>query len=177
MDWLNENVATVGLRGVAGVVGGLLLLAGARLYPLAIMAPGLLAGLALGLVLPPEVDTPIRIVAALVVAVVGALLCRFVERVAVAGFGAVVTAGVGHLGYPLAMGEPSPIWVAPAAALVGLLLFPRAFKLLLIPLTALLGAMSVSVALGVQENLLAVGGLAAAGVVAQLLLRKKKKTA
>lgn len=177
MDWLSDTAEAIplGLRGLSGILGGLLMIAGARLYPLAIMAPGLLLGLGLGLALPETIDPSIRAIAAVAVAGFGALVCRFVERAAVAAFGAVVTGGLVHAAWPLVMGDATPWWGAAAGAVVGLLLFPRAFKALLIPLTALLGAIALGFALGVQDNLLAIGGMAAAGTIGQLLLSRRSK--
>ncbi|MED5369792.1 MAG: hypothetical protein VX899_02150 [Myxococcota bacterium] len=164
----------LGFRGIVGLLGGLLALAGARLYKLSILAPGIVLGLFVGTLLPGDIDAAIRAVVAVVLAGLGALLCRFVERAAVSVFGAVLTGGLAYTLYPLFQGEPSPWWLPAAAAGLGLLLFPKLFHALLRPLTAILGGLLVSVAVGQPGHPLVIGGVAAVGMVVQFSAGRKK---
>ncbi len=163
-----------GLRGLAGLVGILLALAGARFYKLAVLAPGLLLGIAVGLLLPETLEAPLRAIIAVVVAGFGAVVCRFVEQAAVRAFGAVVAGGLVYTAWPVVLDEPSPWWAAAAGAALGLLLFPRAFQALLKPLTALLGALALAFALGQEHNPFVIGGVALLGAVVQLGTGGKK---
>ena len=165
----------LGVRGLAGVLGGVLCVAGSRLYPLAIVAPGLLLGAAVGLGLPPELAVGARIGIGLVVALAGVLLSRFVERVAVSLFGAAVLGSLVYALAPLALGAPAPWWGPVLGALLGLLLFRSLFKALLAPLTAWLGAMVVAWSLGRPDQILIVLGLPALGTLVQLAVGRKKK--
>ena len=171
---MNDLETGLGLRIVAGLVGATLALAGARFYKLAVMAPGLLLGVVVGLALPDSVNDPIKAIAAVAVAVFGALVCRFVERAAVASFGAVLSGGAVYTAWPFVMSGETPWWVALVGALVGVFLFPRAFRALLKPLTACLGALSLAWALAMQDNLLVVGGIAALGTLVQFGLSRKR---
>jgi hypothetical protein len=164
-----------GLRGLAGLVGVLLAVAGARFYRLAVLAPGLLLGIGVGLLLPETLDAPLRAIAAVVLAGFGAVVCRFVEQAAVRAFGALLAGGLVYTAWPIAMSEPSPWWAAAAGAALGLLLFPRAFQLLLKPLTAILGALALAFAVGQEHNPLVIGGVALLGTVIQLGTGGKRK--
>ncbi|MCB9742805.1 MAG: hypothetical protein H6740_09405 [Alphaproteobacteria bacterium] len=155
-------------RGVAAAGGALLLLAGARLYPLAIMAPGLAIGVTVGVVLPLPLEATARAILAVVLGGVGAFLFRSVERMAISGIGAIVTGGLAVSTWPLVMGQPAPWWAAGAGALVGLLLFPRLFRFALKPITALAGAIILAWAGGMQGHLVLILGLAAVGFLVQL---------
>lgn len=156
----------LGIRGLAGVAGGLLLLAGARLYRLSVVAPGILGGLLVGALLPVS-DPTVQAVVAVVLAAVGGLVCHFLERVAIHAVGAVVTAGLTQATWPLVTGVGTPWWAPAAGALVGLLLFPSVFRYLLKWITSLLGALTVAWAAGWSDRLWVVALLALAGVIVQ----------
>lgn len=159
-------------RGALALAGGLVCVAGARLYPLVIVAPGFAAGVLAGLALP--LDPSSRGIAAVVLGAVGALLCRFVERIAVVGIGAVVAGSVANAVWPLVTGHPAPWWGPAAGALAGLALFPSMFRAMLLPITAVLGAFLVGWSLGFEAQLPLVGGMALVGAIIQFATRKRK---
>jgi len=153
---------------ITGLSGGLLLVAGGRLYKLAVVAPGIAGGVYAALMLPAELGPPMIAIAAVVLAIAGAILCRLLERLAVAGVGVLATAGVTQLAWPLVMdGQAAPWWGLLIGGAVGLLLFPSVFKALIRWITALVGALMVSWSLGYQENPWVVGGLFLAGCIVQ----------
>ena len=173
MDFLNDLETGLGLRVVAGVVGTALAVAGARFYSFAVMAPGILLGAVVGFALPDTVEDPLKAIVAVAVAVFGALVCRFVERAAVASFGAVLSGGLVYTTWPHVMSTATPWWVAAIGALLGVFLFPRAFRALLKPLTAVLGALALGWALGLQDNLAVLGALAVVGTLVQFWSSRK----
>lgn len=153
------------------VLGVGLMLVGARLYGLAVISPGLAAGAAAGLYLP--VEPQLALVIGVIVAGVGAAVCKMVEQAGVRAFGALLMAGATWSVLPLATADP-PVWGPAAGAAVGLLLFPRAFKALVVPLTSLGGALLVAYAVGRPDQVLLIAAGAAAGTVVQLTLRRPK---
>ncbi|MCB9762754.1 MAG: hypothetical protein H6739_23335 [Alphaproteobacteria bacterium] len=155
-------------RGVAVALGGLLAVAGARLYPVAIMAPGFAAGIGAAVLLPVEMPPEARAVLAVVLGGIGALICRTVERMAIWGLGAIITGGATVAAWPVVMGQPAPWWGAAVGAAAGLLLFPALFKVALKPVTALAGAFIVANALDQGQNLWLIGGVAVVGLLVQL---------
>lgn len=159
-------------RGALGVAGGLVCVAGARLYPLVIVAPGFAAGVLAGMSLPLDPST--RAIAAVVLGAIGALLCRFVERIAVVGVGAVLAGSLANAVWPLLTGQPAPWWGAALGALAGLALFPGVFRAMLLPLTALLGAFLLGWSFGFQTRLPVVLGVAIGGLIIQLATRKRE---
>lgn len=173
MDFVNDLETGLLLRIAGGVLGAVLALAGARFYKLAVMAPGLLLGVFLGLALPDSIDPPLKAIIAVAAAVFGALVCRFVERAAVASFGAVLSGGLVYTAYPFVLSGETPWWVAAIGALLGVFLFPKAFQTLLKPLTAGLGALAVAWSIGMQDNLVVIGGVATVGTVLQFALSRK----
>ncbi|MCB9746197.1 MAG: hypothetical protein H6741_24095 [Alphaproteobacteria bacterium] len=162
-------------RGLAAVAGLLVMVAGARLYPFAIMAPGLAAGIAVGVALPLEMEPAARAILAVVLGGVGAIACRSVERMAIWGVGAIVTGGLTVAIWPLVTGAPGPWWAAGAGAVAGLLLFPGVFRFALKPITAWAGATIVAWAAGMQGNLLVIAGLAVLGFLVQLGTGRRKE--
>ncbi len=153
------------------VLGVGLMLVGARLYRVAVMAPGLALGVLAAVYLP--MDLELRLVAGVIVGGLAALGCHMVEQGAVRAFGALLCAGLTWVGLPLVLADP-PVWAPAVGAAVGLLLFVKAFKALLIPLTSLGGALLVALALGYEQQLLLVGAGTAAGTLVQVLLRRSK---
>lgn len=155
------------------VLGVGLMLVGARLYSVAVVSPALAAGAACAVYLPlgPEV----RFVVAVIVAGVGAVLCRMVEQAGVRAFGALLAAGATWSVLPLFV-DPAPAWGPAAGAAVGLLLFPGAFRALLVPLTSLGGALLVANALGRPDQVLLIVAGAALGTLVQVGLRQKRES-
>lgn len=171
--WL-ETVPT----WITGLSGGLLLVAGGRLYKLAVVAPGVIAGVAGALWIGETAGLAgtVVAVAAVVLAVAGAVLCRLLERLAVSAIGVIALAGVTQLAWPLAMnGQAAPWWGVLLGGAVGLLLFPGIFKSLIRWITALLGALMVAWSVGYHENIWVVGGLFLAGCVVQAASGKGRK--
>jgi len=167
--------ALLAARAPLGLVGALLLLAGARLYRLAIVGPGFAAGVIVGLQVTGGASPSVQAVAALSLGVVGAVALLFLERVAVAIAGAVLCGGLADAVGPAALGGPVPWYVPLAAALLGLLLFPRLYKALLPVLTSIIGALCLTRALDRPHDLALLGGLALVGIVVQLITRKGKR--
>lgn len=165
----------IGFRGILGVLGAAITFLGARLYKLTILVPGIVLGLFIGTLLPTDIDAAIRAVIAVVLAGLGALLCRFVERAAISVFGAVLAGGLTFTIWPVFQDGAAAPWYVPAiASAVGLLLFPKLFHTLLRPLTALLGGMLVAISVGYPGNPLVIGGVAALGMVVQFSLHGNK---
>ena len=86
----------IGFRGVLGLLGTGLTFMGGRLYKLSILVPGIVLGLFIGTLLPTDIDAAIRAVLAVILAGLGALICRFVERAAISVFGAVLAGGLSY---------------------------------------------------------------------------------
>ena len=164
----------IGFRGVLGLLGTGLTFMGGRLYKLSILVPGIVLGLFIGTLLPTDIDAAIRAVLAVILAGLGALICRFVERAAISVFGAVLAGGLSYTVWPVFEGQAAPWYVPALAAAVGLLLFPKLFHALLRPLTALLGGMLVAISLGYPGIPLVIGGVAALGMIVQFSLQAKK---
>lgn len=163
--WLESTPAWI-----TGLSGGLLLLAGGRLYKLAVVAPGVLGGVAGAMWIGETAGlaAPVVAVAALVLAIAGAILCRLLERLAVHAIGAIALAGVTQLAWPLAMdGQVAPWWGVLLGGALGLLLFPGIFKSLIRWITALLGSLMVAWSLGYHDNVWVVGGLFLGGCIVQ----------
>jgi hypothetical protein len=160
---------------ITGVSGGLLLVAGGRLYKLAVVAPGIVAGVYAATWLPAELGSVVIAVAAVVLAIAGAILCRLLERLAVAAIGVIAMAGVTQLAWPLAMdGQVAPWWGVLVGGALGLLLFPSVFRALIRWITALLGALMVAWSVGYHDNLWVVGGLFLLGCIVQAASGKGK---
>ncbi|MDP2314743.1 MAG: hypothetical protein Q8P41_17700 [Pseudomonadota bacterium] len=159
-------------RIVAGAAGLVLLLAGSRLYWIAVVLPGLLLGLGGGVLiahllgLAPMVTVGVAVVGGLV----GALVARAVERLAIAIAGVIAGLGAAQLGWPLAAATAPPWWIWPLAAVAGAVLFPFVWRAALVPLTAFIGAVVLVDVAGVVADPLVVGGLTAVGIVVQLAL-------
>ena len=160
---------------VMGVVGGALLVAGSRLYKLALIAPGMAAGLLLGLEITAGASPQIQLVAGLCLAIVGAGVLLLVERLAVSLGGAFLVGGLANAVTPMFLPGQDAWYVPVAGAVVGLLLFPRLFRSLLFLFTALGGALCIAWAAGRPQDLPLIGGLWLAGTVIQWLTRPGQK--
>lgn len=158
---------------LVGIVGGVLLVAGARLYRLAIVTPGLAAGMLLGLELSAGAAPEIRLVIGLCLGICGAGVMLLAERVAISLGGALLMGGLANALAPVLL-PGQDAWYLPAAgSVIGLFLFPRLFRSLLFVLTPLGGALCVSWAMGRPQDLPLVGGLWLAGTVVQWLTRPR----
>lgn len=178
---LTDLVARVGRDPLdphllALVVGVALIVLGARIYRVAVVAPGVALGVLLVVtgadVLAPGVGSTRGIaIAALAMGVVGGAVFWFVERFAVATAGAALVGGLVYVFGPALMGGPTPFYVPLGASLLGLLLFPRVYKALLPLLTPLMGALLVGWGLERLDQPGLVLGLAIAGMLVQLIWR------
>ena len=155
-------------RGAMALIGVIILLAGARIYPFVIMAPGFALGVALVLSLPIALEPTTLGLTAVIVGAAGAALCRSVERFAIWGIGAVITGTAALWLWPLFRPGEAPWTVSLIGGVLGLLLFPALFRWALKPITATLGAMLITWSLGWQERPLIFAGLLAVGLVSQL---------
>jgi hypothetical protein len=167
-------------RGLVVALGILLVVWGGRLYQVVVLAPGLVGGIwggwALGQVLSLG-STPTLAICG-VLALGGALVCHFVENLAVRLTGATAFAALGWLGWPLVR----PIlWEAGVAALVGAavgaLVFPKIYGVAVRVATAGLGGMALAYAAGEPSNLWIIGGAALVGTVVQSVPWSRGKVA
>ena len=168
------TASPLGARAPVGVAGVLLLGWGARMVQLAVLLPGLVGGILLGVQIGRfgHLDGGVTAILAVVLALVGALACQLMERVAVRLCGAAVGAMLAWQGWLLVQHATGPWYVPTAGALVGGLVFPYIYELALKLLTALVGAACVAWAVGRPENGMLVLALAAAGVGLQVWLAK-----
>lgn len=161
-SWATEPAMLVGALGLA------LLVAGQRLYRLAIVAPGLAAGVMAGLELSEGQPTELRVAAVAALAIVAAFLLHRIERMAVAAAGSFLAVGLARAGAPLVLDQAAPWYVLLGAGLLGLLLFPRLYERLLLVITPAIGAVCVAWAVDRPQDLLLIAGLTLAGTVVQL---------
>ncbi len=157
-------------RLLLGLLGAVLLVAGKRFYPLAIVSPGVAAGIMLGLHLTEGQDTVMRAVVVAALAIVAAFVLHSAERLAVAAAGAFVAVGATQAIGPRFVSGELPWYVLVAAGIVGLFLFPRVYQRLLVVITPAIGAFCIAWASGQEQNLLLIIGLTLAGTVLQLVL-------
>ncbi|GEM_PF-1194125 len=167
--WQRAAEATpLGIQGVAVLGGVALCVAGARLYRVAIFAPGALLGLVAAEELTRGMDEGIRIGLILLAAVVGGLIAGAVERLAIAVTGGLVGGWAAWVGW-LSFQPREPSWWVPAAgAAVGLLLFPALFRTGLKLVTPLLGALAIAWGIGHADSLLVVAAITGVGLAIQL---------
>jgi uncharacterized membrane protein len=167
----------VALRLLTGAAGAVLLVAGARLYRVAVVLPGFLLGVGLGagvaqlLTLDPMVGAGVALVAGLI----GAVAAHLVERFAVVIAGVIGGLGAAQVVDPLVAAGGPPWWVWPVAAVTGGLVFPLIWKAALLPLTAWIGAVVLIDAAGLPPSPLYVGGLAVVGLIVQASVGRGKK--
>lgn len=169
-----DPLSTVLLDGrLPALLTGIVLLGwGAKVYRVLIVAPGVLAGVYLAAVVGElaHLTATVSVVMTVVLAAGGAILCHFVEGLAIRVGGAGLFAAVSALIWPLVRHGPVPFWVPLIAAIVGALVFPKVYQVLLRPTTALLGAWSIAWAVQRPDALWLVGGLAVAGTALQFWL-------
>lgn len=163
-------------RLVAGIGGLVLLVAGSRVYRLAVVLPGLLVGLAAGVLAGGALSLAPGAVAILaaVGALAGGLAAHLVERFAIVIAGVLGGLGGAHVAWPLLAGGAAPWWLWPAAAMAGAVVFPVLWKVALVPLTAWLGAVVLVDAIGVPVHPLVVPGVAIVGMFVQWAGGRKK---
>lgn len=156
----------IGPRAIIGVAGLLLLLAGSRLWRVAVVAPGIVGGAAGGGWLGARLALPPGWIAALsaVGALIGGVVAMLVERLAMGLAG--VLGGLGAV----AVAErflAVPWWAWPIGAVLGALVFPAVWRGALVPITAWLGAVCLGQASGYAEPWVVLP-LAVLGVFIQL---------
>lgn len=157
------------------LVGLVLLVFGERTYRVLVIAPGVLAGLYLAAWIRSFVELGAvgSVVATLGLSAAGALLCHFVEGLAVRAAGAGLFAALAWFGTPLVHAGAVPWWAPVVGAVLGGLIFPRLYQVLLRPLTALVGAWSVAWAVKFGGNVWVVLGLAGLGTAIQFALANR----
>ena len=165
------------LRIAAGALSVGLLLRGASIYRLAVVAPGVLAGILGGLTLAREFGLASDATLGFAVGggVAGALLAWLVERVAVMTAGVLVGVAVANLLVPLVVAHP-PWWTVPAGGAAGALLGPTLYRAALPLVTSLVGAFGLVWAAGWAPTPVVLGGLFAAGVVVQFATGGTKRS-
>ncbi len=189
-DWPDTHAlfttGPVPARLVAGLAGVVLLLAGTRAWRAAVALPGLLLGLGVALLVGTALALepgPLAVLAA-VLGLGGTLAALLVERLAVRVAGVLAGLGAAQVGWPLIAsalspgpGAPghAPWWIWPAAALVGGLLAPLAWRVALAPITAWIGAVVLVDATGAPPHPLLVAGLAAVGTLVQWASGRKPR--
>lgn len=161
------------------LVGVLLLVLGRRLYWLFVAGVGFLYGLKLAPRLMPDQSEAVIVVAALALALAGALLAVVATRVVLAMIGFAVVGGMaalllGNLGID---GGMVALGVCLIAGLIGAVLMLVLFDWTLIVLSSLAGASLIVMGLDISPvaGTALVLALAAAGALIQAGLRRRKR--
>lgn len=156
------------LRVAAGALSVALLLRGASLYRLAVVAPGVLAGLLAGVTLAQEFGLSPNATLAFAAGggMAGALLAWLVERVAVMTAGVLVGLAATTLILPLVVAHP-PWWVVPAGGMLGALVGPMLYRAALPVVTSVVGAFGLAWAAGWASTPVVIGALFLGGVIVQ----------
>ncbi len=158
--------APLASRWIAGALGAVIMVAGGKLYRVAVVTPGFVLGTMIGKALSIPGDPLVATVAIVVAGLGGALLFHFLERVAVAVLGAMVGANLAGFAWPIFAG-PAPWWGILGASLLMSVFFPKIFRMLLLPITALLGATILAACFGQGSEILVIAGLALIGAIFQ----------
>jgi hypothetical protein len=157
-------------RGLLTAFGLILCVFGSHLYQLVVLAPGILGGLWAGLLIGRSAGldpTPTLAVAG-GLALVGALLCHFVETTAVRITGAVVFGTIGWLAWPMFRDVRWEAMVAAGAgAILGGALFPRIYSFMVKVATSAMGGLLLAEAAQRPQNLWIVGGATIVGILIQ----------
>ncbi len=175
-SWLGTSGLTA--RGVLLLLGGLLLVLGARNYRAALILPAAALGAALvDAVLATAVPGGLRVLAALVGAVATGVLAGLLESVAVRLAGVLLGGGLALALWPAVIGggPATPWWVPLVGGFAGLAFFPGLYRAALRVVVPLLGALIVTHALGRPGDLLWVLGLAAVGFVVDSAMRSDEE--
>ena len=164
----------VALRVVVGLIGGVLVLSGARFYYVGLYLAAFAAGAglvasAVAYVAPmlPVLGEPMPAVVASVLG--GAFLAgvtRMAHRLAMLGAGAFTGLVVGA---GLVQALSLPVWVTGVGVLAGAVLFPWVYEQLLKVLTPAVGAAFVAWAVGMPDQPAVLGGLWVFGTVVQVV--------
>ena len=154
------------------LVGAALLLVGARVYRLAVIGPGFVAGVFVGLELTSGQSSEIQLATTLILGIGGAALLHMLERFAVALTGGIVAGGLVHAAAPLILGGPAPWYVPTVASLLGFLALPRVMDRLLPLITSLVGALAVAWSVDRTHDLVFIRVLTTVGLAIQLLVRR-----
>ena len=170
------------VRVIVGIVGGLLIVGGARAYrwglgriSFAVGALGGLGALLLGVELTGQTIPPfVLLFTAMVGGILVLMVAMMVHRLAlvVIGFFAGATGAVAVASLFV---DATPLWAPIVGALSGALVFPLLFPLLLKLFTSVAGAVVVAWALGRPDNLLLIIGLWVFGVIFQALTNRRKR--
>ncbi len=155
---------------LVGVLGAVMLVAGKRLYGLAIMAPGVAAGVMVGLAATEGQDLVMRLMACGALAIIAAFILYSAERLAIAAAGSFVAVGLVRAAAPMVMGGPAPWFLMLAGGIVGIFFFPKLYRKLLVVIAPAIGAMCMAWAVGREGDLMLVIGLTLLGTVIQLVL-------
>ena len=164
-----------------GLVGLLVLIAGTRFYKLTVMAPGFLFGALVAskygnlLGLPPAGPVEPQVMVGLLLGGAAALAMIFLEQLAIALTGALVGGALVMFVGPMLVTVVE--WYVPfIGAFIGALIFPSLYRRLLVPTTALLGAVCVGYGLGFNDNLPVIGVLWLFGSCVQWFFRRPPKS-
>lgn len=158
------------VRGVFVASGILMALFGSHLYQVAVLAPGLIGGLWGGLLLGRSVglENSHTLILCGLLATTGALLCHFVENLAVRLTGAVAFGSAGWLGWPMVRPDKlEAVGAVVVAALIGAAVFPRIHTWAVRLATSGMGGYLIAEAAQRPQNLYIIGGVMVAGTVAQ----------
>jgi len=163
------DATPIGVRGVAGVAAALLIVAGARFYRMAIVLPGILAGVFEASALPLSVEPGWRLGVGVVVSAMGGLILFFMEKLAVYVVGAMLGGWVTWVLWPIVAQIQGPWWALAVGALAGMVAFPAIFPTAIRWVTSITGALLGAWALGHPGNPWIIMSLAAVGIVVQTL--------
>ncbi len=155
------------LRVAVGLVSLALLVRGRQIWKLAIAAPGILLGVAIGVALAQWLPLPGlgALVAAGVLGLAGAIAAWMVERAAVVLAGATAGAVFGLVLVPF-----TGAWWAPLVGLfAGGVLAPWVYRAMVPLFSAAIGAAGVAWAAAWPRTALVLGALAAFGLAVQLM--------
>jgi hypothetical protein len=157
------------LRVATAVVAAVLLLQGARFYRLAVVAPGILLGLAGGAALCGALELGHQPTLAIcgVLAVVGGVVCHLGERLAVVIAGVLAGLALVVACRPL-VASGLPWWAPVAGAGLGGVLGPVLHRAALPFLTSAIATPPVVWAMEWPLSPVALGGVFAVGVIVQL---------
>ncbi len=161
------------VRAAAGVMALLLMLAGARLYRVAVVLPGILAGVVAASAMPATMDYETRLILGILVSLVGGLILFFLEKVGVVLLGGVLAAWLTGVAWPLVAHMEAPWWALAVGGLGGMIAFPAIFRSAIRWITSALGALLGAWALGYPTNALVILALAAVGVMFQYLTTRR----
>lgn len=172
------------LRGAVGLVGAILLLAGARVYKLALALAGfgvgavlVAAGLVWGSGYVPALAEPTLVAVA---SVIGGLLLMavisVVHRLGLVGVGALVGASAAG-GVADAVSGAPPFWVPFVGALAGAIALPFLFPTLLKVATPAVGAVLIGWAVGMPTHPWLLLGLWIFGMLVQLRSPRREREA